>query len=127
MCVRLDENNTCNPLDTTLDGYSIEFDVYRGTSPGVTPETVLKVVLHLGNGSQGIDVSGELIGTTYTVCEVPVANPPPDQTGHPVDLIAVMLTDDKLGCVQTVRLSRLPALYRGATGGQRRGNPSVSR
>ena len=46
------------------------------------------MTLDQGGGSKGKDVSGELVGTTYTVCEVPIANPP-NAGGTSVNLTGV--------------------------------------
>ena len=48
------------------------------------------MTLDQGSGSKGKDVSGELTGSTYTVCEVPVAT---SSDGDVVDLIAIPKPD----------------------------------
>ena len=76
ICQSIAQDNSCSGTDQSLDGYSIRFDVYRLLSPSDRPEDTIVVALDQGAGSSGKDVSGELAGTFYTVCEVPLAYPP---------------------------------------------------
>ena len=76
VCESFGQDNACNGRDTSLDGYSIDFEFFRGREPEKNPEPGLTVTLDQGSGSKGKDVSGELTGSTYTVCEVPVATSP---------------------------------------------------
>jgi hypothetical protein len=83
MCESIGEQNVCNGRDTSLSGYSIDFEIYAGDLREVDGELVevVTVVLgenengegNLGGGSQGFKLSSELEPGTYTVCEIPVA------------------------------------------------------
>ena len=81
MCESIGDQNVCNGRDTSLDGYSIDFEIYAGTgTDGELVETATVTLSenaegqgNTGNGSQGRILSGELAEGTYTVCEVPVA------------------------------------------------------
>jgi hypothetical protein len=85
LCDSIGPNNTCSGTDQSLDGYSINFEFHRGLDPTSQVIDVLSVTLVQGGGSNGKDVSGELMGVFYTVCEVPVAYPP-GTGGTPVNL-----------------------------------------
>src|SRR5690348_6941863 len=87
MCFRIGQNDTCNGNDQSLSGYSIDFEIYAGSSPSGAPVDVITVTLDLGGGGRGKDVSDLLVGTTYTVCQVPLANAP--NGGPPVGLDGV--------------------------------------
>src|SRR5215813_1183036 len=78
ICESIGQNASCgqNKFDRSLNGYSVDFEVFRGTSPVGTPEDVITVTLDQAAGGKGKDVSGLLLGTIYTVCGVPVAVPP---------------------------------------------------
>jgi hypothetical protein len=65
-CQSLDQDDSCIGTDPSLNGYSIRFDVYRDISPGGAPDDAIAVTLDQGGGSNGKDVSGELVGTYYT-------------------------------------------------------------
>jgi hypothetical protein len=92
ICQSIGGNANCgqNNFDRSLGGYSIDFEVYRGTSPVGTPEDVITVTLDQAAGGKGKDVSGLLLGTIYTVCEVPVAIPPNGGTPASVNIVPIL-------------------------------------
>jgi uncharacterized repeat protein (TIGR01451 family) len=94
LCDSIGQQDTCNGRDTSLDGYTIDFQVFAGadTNTGTPIETITVTLSenaegqgNTGNGSQGRSVSGDLLIGTYTVCEVEVATSPDGQTTVPLD------------------------------------------
>ena len=79
-------NHTCNGRDTSLDGYVVNFQVFKGDSASGAVLETIPVTLglndqsqgHTGDGSQGrnsgaLDYTAASPSNVFTVCEVPVA------------------------------------------------------
>ncbi len=82
LCDRIGQQDTCNGRDTSLTGYSIDFQVFAGLNSTTLP--VLQTITvtlnenangqgNVGNGSQGRTAGSPLPVGPYTVCEVPFA------------------------------------------------------
>jgi hypothetical protein len=90
LCTRIENNNNCNgPTDQSLDGYSIDYQLHEGTSPNGPLVGTITLTLKNGGGSEARDDSGQQVGSLFTVCELPVANPPTGSSGQPVPLTSV--------------------------------------
>jgi len=115
ICNSFGPDTTCDGRDTSLDGYSVDFNVFRGRTPiepGEEPDDVVTVTLEQADGSQGKSVSDELVGTTYTVCEVPLATSP---DGESVASGRGAATGCDLSIVESIRRSELPVVHHRAT------------
>ncbi len=81
LCEDIGQQDTCNGRDTSLAGFTIDFQIFAGEgTEGDLVETVTVTLGenaggggNTGGGSQGRIVSGDLPVGTFTVCEVEVA------------------------------------------------------
>ncbi len=84
LCTSIGQQDTCNGRDDDLDGFEIDFQVFRGATPGGELVETITVTLgenaqgtgNVGSGSQGRAVGSDLLIGTFTVCEVELAMSP---------------------------------------------------